>query len=211
MQIQIHRRIPASSRWNRWGPPRPRSFAFKSFCSICANFGGYRWLPWPLVPPRPIAIFFHTPPTFVSDGSMWETEKLRLPDGAAFADGQDNSFDRNNYLGTQDELLHSKMMRELTLNRMQAFATNQIKLDKDGNPLPVDIQVFSSPKSSVYTVEARSANPAFTSAYLDALMAVVSGVSQKCPARSFRRHAGLHFRTGSAAGTGYEGGAGGLE
>jgi succinoglycan biosynthesis transport protein ExoP len=117
-----------------------------------------------------IAIFFHTPPTFVSDGSMWETEKLRLPDGAAFADGQDNSFDRNNYLGTQDELLHSKMMRELTLNRMQAFATNQIKLDKDGNPLPVDIQVFSSPKSSVYTVEARSANPAFTSAYLDALL-----------------------------------------
>jgi hypothetical protein len=103
-----------------------------------------------------IVIFFHTPPTFVSDGSMWETEKLRLPDGAAFADGDDNSFDRNNYLGTQDELIHSKMMRELTLNRMQAFATNQIKLDKDGNPLPVDIQVFSSTKSSVYTIEARA-------------------------------------------------------
>jgi capsular exopolysaccharide synthesis family protein len=117
-----------------------------------------------------IAIFFHTPPIFVSSGSMWETEKLELPDGATFSDDSGNSSARENYLGTQDELLHSKMLRDLTLNRMGAYATNQIILDKDGNPLPVDIEVYDSPKSSVYTVEARSANPAFTSSYLDALM-----------------------------------------
>jgi uncharacterized protein involved in exopolysaccharide biosynthesis len=111
-----------------------------------------------------VFMFFHTPPTFVSTGSLWETEKLRLPDGAAFTD------DRDNYLGTQTELLRSKMLREQTLNRMRALNTNQMVLDEDGNPLPVEIQVFSSPKSSVYTVAASSANPAFTPAYLNALM-----------------------------------------
>jgi len=95
---------------------------------------------------------------------MWETEKLRLPDGAAFTE------DRDNYLGTQAELLRSKMLRDLTLNRMRAVDTNGIVLDADGNPLDVDIEVFSSPKSSVYTVQASSANPAFTPLYLDALM-----------------------------------------
>src|SRR5271170_1285933 len=75
-----------------------------------------------------VFIFFHTPPIFVSSGSLWETEKLRLPDGAAFTEDQDN------YLGTQAELLRSKMLRGLTLTRMQALNTNQIILDKDGNP-----------------------------------------------------------------------------
>jgi capsular exopolysaccharide synthesis family protein len=122
-----------------------------------------------------VFIFFHTPPTFVSLGSLWETEKLRLPEGAAFNDDQGNSFERDQYLGTQAELLRSKMLRELTLNRMQALATNQNTLnrdgkDRDGNWIPVEIQVFSSAKSSVYTIEARSANPAFTTAYLNALM-----------------------------------------
>lgn len=111
-----------------------------------------------------IVIFFLTPPTFVSYGSMWETEKLRLPDGAAFTE------DRDNYLGTQAELMRSKMLRDMTLNRMRALDTNAITLDADGNPLWVDIQVFSSPRSSVYTVQGSSANPAFTPLFLNALM-----------------------------------------
>jgi capsular exopolysaccharide synthesis family protein len=111
-----------------------------------------------------VAIFFHTPPTFVSYGSMWETEKLRLPDGAAFTE------DRDNYLGTQTELLRSKMLRELTLTRMRAVDTNNIILDENGEALQVEIQVFSTPKSSVYTIQACSANPAFTPLYLNALM-----------------------------------------
>ena len=111
-----------------------------------------------------VLIFFNTPPTFVSYGSLWETEKLRLPEGAAFTD------DRDNYLGTQTELLRSQKLRELTLNRMRALNTNEIVLDKDGTPLSVDIQVNSSTKSSVYTIEARSTNPAYTPAFLNALM-----------------------------------------
>jgi capsular exopolysaccharide synthesis family protein len=111
-----------------------------------------------------VIIFFHTTPTFVSYGSMWETEKLRLPDGAAFTD------DRENYLGTQAELMRSRMLRDMTITRMQAMGTNQITYDESGEPIPVDIEVFSSPKSSVYTVQASSSNPAFTPLYLNALM-----------------------------------------
>jgi succinoglycan biosynthesis transport protein ExoP len=111
-----------------------------------------------------VVLFFHTPPVFVAFGSMWETEKLRLPDGAAF------TYDRENYVGTLTELLQSGKMRELTTNYLQAFQNNLIVRDANGNALPVEIQVFASPKSSVYTIEARSSNPGYTPAYLDALM-----------------------------------------
>lgn len=111
-----------------------------------------------------VFIFFHTPPIFVSYGSLWETEKLQLGAGASFSD------DRNNYLGTQSALLKSDMLRQLTLKWMQTADPQDIVVGQDGNPLPVEIQVFASPSSSVYTIEARSANPAFTPAYLNALM-----------------------------------------
>ena len=112
-----------------------------------------------------IAMFLHTPPTFVSYGRLYESLKLRLPDGAAFAE------DRDNYLGTQSELLGSQMLHQRTLAWMRAnSATNNIIIGEDGEPIPVDIQVFSSARSSIYTVEARSANPAFTPIFLNALM-----------------------------------------
>jgi capsular exopolysaccharide synthesis family protein len=111
-----------------------------------------------------VILFYHTPPTFVSYGSMWETEKLRLPDGADF------TYDRDNYIGTMTELLRSRKMWDKTTNYMVAFHKDEISWDKDGKIMPVDIQVFASPKSSVYTIEACSANPAFTPAYLNALM-----------------------------------------
>jgi uncharacterized protein involved in exopolysaccharide biosynthesis len=62
------------------------------------------------------------------------------------------------------------VLRQLTLNWIRANDSNAIIYGDDGEPLEADIQVFSSPKSSVYTIEARSANPAFTSLYLNALM-----------------------------------------
>jgi len=111
-----------------------------------------------------VILFYHTPPKFVSYGSMWETEKLRLPDGADF------TYDRDNYIGTMTELLRSRKMWDKTTNYMVAFHKNEIIWDKDGNIIPVEIQVYASPKSSVYTIEARSANPGFTPAYLNALM-----------------------------------------
>jgi len=109
-------------------------------------------------------IFYFTPPTFVAEGSLWETEKMQLPGGAAYTE------DHDSYLGTQEQLIKSHMLRELTLSRMRATQTNSIVNGDDGQPLPVDIQVFDSPKSSVYTIDARSRNPAFTTAYLNALL-----------------------------------------
>jgi len=122
-----------------------------------------------------VAKFFRTPPIFVSSGSMSESARLQLPGGAGFSDDQANSSERDTYLGTQTELLRDPALRELTLNRLETFATNTGSLyrdgkDKYGNWIPVDIQVYSSSKSSIYQVEARSINPAFTSEYLEALM-----------------------------------------
>jgi len=108
--------------------------------------------------------FFHTPPTFVSYGSMWEAEKLSLPDGASF------SQDRDSYVDTLTQILRSRMMWNLTTNYMMAFKKDQIVYDQDGNIIPVDIEVYASTKGSVYNITAISANPAFTPAYLNALM-----------------------------------------
>src|SRR3990172_4387729 len=46
-----------------------------------------------------VAYLVSIPPTFVSRASMWETVKLRLPDGALFME------DLQTFLGTQTELL----------------------------------------------------------------------------------------------------------
>jgi capsular exopolysaccharide synthesis family protein len=111
-----------------------------------------------------VITFLLMPPVFVSSGSLWEAEKMRLPDGAAFTQ------DRENYLGTQAQLLRSPTLRQLTLNWMRANGTNNIMLGEDGEPLPVEIEVYYTSRSSVYTIEARSLNPAFTPIYLNALM-----------------------------------------
>jgi capsular exopolysaccharide synthesis family protein len=108
--------------------------------------------------------FLLAPPTFVSSAAMWETEKMRLPEGALFTE------DPQNYLGTQTELLRSGRMRQLTLARLQAAGTNTVPLGKDGKPLGVKLKVTQAPKSSVFVVEASSSNPAYTQAYLDSLM-----------------------------------------
>lgn len=165
MEPMVSNHVPPAPKF------RPQKFLFflRKFwwipvVTMCLGFG------------IAVANFFRTPPIFVSSGRMWETEKLQLPGGAGFSDDQANSSERDTYLGTQTALLRDPALRELALNRLETFATNQGALyrdgkDKDGNWIPVDIQVYSSSKSSIYDLEARSINPAFTSEYLDALMA----------------------------------------
>ncbi|MGD0615981.1 MAG: polysaccharide biosynthesis tyrosine autokinase [Verrucomicrobiota bacterium] len=104
------------------------------------------------------------PPMFVSTARMWETEKMRLPQGGAFTE------DLQNYLGTQMELLQSDKLRELALERLRAQGTNTIPLDKRGKPLMVDLKVAQPPKTTVLEVEAFSPDPAYTQAYLNAVM-----------------------------------------
>jgi capsular exopolysaccharide synthesis family protein len=114
-----------------------------------------------------IALVLWKPPTFVSKARMWETVKLRLPEGSLFAE------DVQNFLGTQTELLQSATLRDLALARLRASGTNgAVPVGKGGEPLPVLVRVTSSGKSSVFMLEATSSHATYTRNYLNALMDV---------------------------------------
>jgi capsular exopolysaccharide synthesis family protein len=114
-----------------------------------------------------IALVLSKPPIFFSTASMWETVKMHLPEGSLFAE------DVQNFLGTQTELLHSTVLRDLAVARLRASGTNvSVPVGRDGEPLPVLIRVTGSAKSSVFMLEANSSVAAYTQAYLDALMNV---------------------------------------
>lgn len=145
-------------------PPSPNKFRPQKLLFFLRKFWWIPVITLFLCGSAAVAIFFTTPPIFVSYGSLWETEKLQLGSGASFDDNG------KKYLGTQSDLLRSEKLRQMTLTRMRALGTNQIILNDQGDPIPVEIQVFASSESSVYTIRARSSNPAFTPAYLNALM-----------------------------------------
>jgi succinoglycan biosynthesis transport protein ExoP len=111
-----------------------------------------------------ILMFFYTPPTFVSYARLWETEKLKLPDGATFTE------DPETYFGTLSEVLRSDTMKHNALELIRLSGTNVPTADPEGNEFPVKISLVQAPKSSVFTVEADSSNPAFTPVYLNALI-----------------------------------------
>ena len=103
------------------------------------------------------------PPSFSSDASMWETVKLRLPEGSMFSE------DMENFIGTQTDVLQSSKIRDLVLSRLTSQGI-RIPLGQDGQPLPVNISLSQTAKSSVFALEATGSDAAFTKAYLDALM-----------------------------------------
>src|SRR5215469_2353154 len=106
------------------------------------------------------------PPTFVSQARLWETEKLRLPEGAGAA----FSEDAQNYYGTQIELLRSQNTAHGALARLQASGTNAIPRGKDGKALPVDLRVTQSPRSTVFVIQASSSDATFAQNFLNALL-----------------------------------------
>jgi capsular exopolysaccharide synthesis family protein len=110
------------------------------------------------------AFVLWAPPTFVSTAAIWETEKLRLPEGAAFIG------DLQNYYGTQMELLLSGRLYGTSLARLQASGTNAVPLDQDRKPLKVKVTVKQQPKSTIFVLQAASPNPDYSQAFLDALM-----------------------------------------
>lgn len=104
------------------------------------------------------------PPTFVSEARLWETEKLRLPEGAAFSE------DAQNYYGTQIELLRSDNMAQGALARMHASGTNALPQSKDGRPLPVELRATQSPRSTVFVLQAFSSDANYSKNFLNALL-----------------------------------------
>lgn len=111
------------------------------------------------------AYVYYAPPEFVSRSRMWETEKLRLPDGAAFVG------DLQNYYGTQMQLMQSARLLNLALARLQAAGSNAVPRGTDNLPLPVEVNVKQQLKSTVFLLEASSGDAAYSQAFLDALMA----------------------------------------
>jgi succinoglycan biosynthesis transport protein ExoP len=161
--------LPPGSDYPALGPgeeftPPPPKFQWHKFLITLRRFWWIPVLTLLLGLAGAVAHFFLTPPVFYSVSRMWETEKLRLPGGAAFTE------DTQNNLGTQSDLLRSDRLRQLALQRLQSIAPQHLAKDKNGEPMEVNIRVLQSAKSSVFAVEANSANPAYTPAYLDALM-----------------------------------------
>jgi polysaccharide biosynthesis transport protein len=113
------------------------------------------------------ALFYNSwsPPTYTSVAKVWETEKLRLPEGAAF------TGDAATYYGTQIELLRSVKMQEMALARLQAGRTNIIPTGDDNKPLRVKLQIVQAPKSSVFAIEASCSSPEYAQSFLNALTA----------------------------------------
>jgi capsular exopolysaccharide synthesis family protein len=111
------------------------------------------------------ALVLHKPASFVSRGSMWETVKLRLPEGDLFSE------DVANFVGTQSDLLQSAMLRNRVLNTLRAASNSVvIPVDPNGEPLPVSIRVSQATKSAVFELDATGPQAAYTQAYLEALM-----------------------------------------
>jgi succinoglycan biosynthesis transport protein ExoP len=154
---------PALGAPEEFAPPPPK-FQWHKLVTTLRKFWWVPGLTLLLGLAGAVAYFFLAPPVFYSIARMWETEKLRLPGGAAFTE------DAQNNLGTQSELLRSERMRQLALIRLQSSGTNNVPKDKAGEPLKVKIRILPAPKSSVFAVEASSPHPGFTPAYLDALM-----------------------------------------
>lgn len=106
---------------------------------------------------------FSRPPTYTSVARMWETEKLRLPEGGGF------TGDAATYYGTQIELLRSPTLQALALARLQSSGTNSIPVGDNNRPLKVKLQITQAPKSSVFAIEAFCSNPEYARAFLDAV------------------------------------------
>ncbi len=104
------------------------------------------------------------PPTFVSSASMWEVEKLRMPNGGEF------TGDMQNYLGTQIELLRSDELGELAMQRLLNSGTNAFPKDNEGRSIQAQVFVAQVPKSEILELEAASVDATFSQVYLNALL-----------------------------------------
>lgn len=112
-------------------------------------------------------VVYFKPPTYISTGSLWRTDKIQVPGAAMFAD------DDEKFLGTQRALLQSVPMRDNTLEQLR-HSTNSvpIPLGPGGDPIPVAIEVTGMKGANVFRLDATSANREFTRVYLRTLMQV---------------------------------------
>src|SRR5476649_2380018 len=96
--------------------PASTSRSWKFFVCLCKLW----WIPaitLTLSIGAAIAIFFNTPPVFVSYGQLYETARLQIPDSANYTEN------RGDFAGTQSALLQSQRLKDMTLSWMKQFGT----------------------------------------------------------------------------------------
>jgi succinoglycan biosynthesis transport protein ExoP len=145
-------------------PPPPPKFRLKKFLFFLRKFWWIPVITLILAVGAAVTTFVLSPPEFVSVASLWQTERLQLPDGAAFAEDQDNFF------GTMTAVFTSPKLADLALKRLSDTDTNFASLYRDGNAPDVNVTVSQATRGQVFYIQAISANPAFTPAYLNALV-----------------------------------------
>ncbi len=109
----------------------------------------------------------YMPLIYLSSARMMETRKIQVAEsGVQVSDELQNSF------GTQTELLQSSKLRNIVLSRLSASGNYVVPVGKNGQALPVKIQLTPSAKSSIFSLDATSADGVFARKYLDVLMDV---------------------------------------
>lgn len=110
------------------------------------------------------AYVFLKAPVYVSKGRLWVTGRMNLPGNVIFSE------DLQNYFGTQISLLESVRLNQLALERLRLSNPSSIPLDPEGKPIPVVVEATQARRSAVFDLTATGPTPAYTRAYLDALM-----------------------------------------
>jgi len=148
----------------------PASFRWRRFLLFLP---GFWWIPALTLAIGILlaGVYYHFKvPAFVSRASMWQTLKLRLPEGGVFSDDTQNNYVQN-YADTLKGFLESKTLQEAAVAILKASSNSaSIRLGKDGAPLPIAINVTGSAKSEMYVIQAVGSDPWFTQTFLDAVM-----------------------------------------
>lgn len=144
--------------------PPPPKFRLKKYLFFLRKFWWVPLITLVLALTTVVTLFLLSPPQFVSIASLWQTERLQLPDGASFAE------DADSYFGTMTAVFTSPKLRDLAIKHLSETDTNYASLSKDGNAPDVTVIVSQATRGEVFYVQAISINPAFTPAYLNALV-----------------------------------------
>lgn len=97
------------------------------------------------------------PPNYVSVAKMWVAGKVKIPEGSAYMEEQ------NQYYGTQAELMQSKTVIQRAHSRVAAQ-------HPDLKYTPIVVRVAKSPQASIFILQATGADPTYPRLFLEALM-----------------------------------------
>jgi capsular exopolysaccharide synthesis family protein len=103
-------------------------------------------------------IYLHTqPPSHTAVGRLLVGGKVRIPEGGLYSEEWQNFF------GTQIEVMKSDKIRQRVLSRLEALNQNK-------NTSPIRLEVSQIRRTAIFVLSATGKDPAYTEAYLNALM-----------------------------------------